>query len=296
LDEASPESLTPLAHAARSGRVKMGELLLDRGADVNGASYQALKLAGTIEMAEMLLARGATGISGAADRHAERRSMAIFVMLVKRGAKHDKEILADILAGQVVRSGYAGCRALQTFLGAGGNPETACRIAKGRKWPPVDLANASVRLPSELRTMRGPAMCFTPFATFTRFLVGSTDNASYEYSIGCSVIQYVGPRRSEYFDGRAAMKLIETKDMRVRMATLLLDHGAIIDGRTDSAMTALHLAASLGQADMVTFLLSRGADPHIKSKAGLTALEYAEKGGHADCTLILQVTNQRASR
>ncbi len=59
------------------------------------------------------------------------------------------------------------------------------------------------------------------------------------------------------------------------MAAYLLDHGARIDARDSSGMTALMRAAQLGNVELVQFLILRGADVNATSTDSKTALGLA---------------------
>lgn len=66
-------------------------------------------------------------------------------------------------------------------------------------------------------------------------------------------------------------------------ATLLLDHGALIDqGDTERGNTALMGVAFKGYAGVARQLLAAGADPHATNKAGQTALMMAALFGHGE--------------
>jgi ankyrin repeat protein len=73
------------------------------------------------------------------------------------------------------------------------------------------------------------------------------------------------------------------------MVALLLDEGrAAINGRAgDLGETALHTAASLGDAAMVRLLLERKADIHATDKEGFTPLLNAAEHGYMEIVEIL---------
>jgi ankyrin repeat protein len=66
---------------------------------------------------------------------------------------------------------------------------------------------------------------------------------------------------------------------------------AALDERLGAASatggTPLHLAATLGDADMIALLVNRGADVNALSRGGHTPLHYAAQGGHLDAARAL---------
>lgn len=61
---------------------------------------------------------------------------------------------------------------------------------------------------------------------------------------------------------------------------LLLKHGAEVNARDPSGMTALMVAARAGRDDLVQILLDAGADVTAKDIFDRTALDWAERSGH----------------
>ena len=61
----------------------------------------------------------------------------------------------------------------------------------------------------------------------------------------------------------------------------------LLNGRNESGLTPLHLAAWKGHADVVKFLLDQGADPNVVENSGDTPLHYAASWGFVDCARLL---------
>lgn len=61
---------------------------------------------------------------------------------------------------------------------------------------------------------------------------------------------------------------------------LLLENGAEVDARNEDGETSLHLAAAEGCETVVQGLLEQGADVGAKNQAGETALQLAARNGH----------------
>lgn len=70
-------------------------------------------------------------------------------------------------------------------------------------------------------------------------------------------------------------------DGKVKIAKLLIDHGANIHIATDEEVTALHFAALQGHTSMVRLLLGEGADVNAQEHRQWTALHFSAQEGHA---------------
>jgi ankyrin repeat protein len=73
----------------------------------------------------------------------------------------------------------------------------------------------------------------------------------------------------------------------VDLVRLLLDRGAEINQANANEDTALHLAAEMGDEEMVSTLLTRGADPSIIGDWGQTVIMLASEGGHMAVVRLL---------
>ena len=73
-----------------------------------------------------------------------------------------------------------------------------------------------------------------------------------------------------------------------RTAELLLARGAQVNARSNDGATALHYAASGGDADVVRILLQAGADPNAKTADGASPAAWAERTGHGSLVPLLQ--------
>jgi uncharacterized protein len=68
-----------------------------------------------------------------------------------------------------------------------------------------------------------------------------------------------------------------------------LQRGADINAVNSVGVTALHMAAHRGHADIVQLLLKRGADASIVTpRQKETALDYARDGGHSEVVKLLE--------
>ena len=73
---------------------------------------------------------------------------------------------------------------------------------------------------------------------------------------------------------------------------LLLDVGAAVDEKNDDGDTALHLSAWQDRRDTVRTLLARGADTQLTNLAGQTPADRAEEEGLADMVSLLRSAEQ----
>jgi ankyrin repeat protein len=68
----------------------------------------------------------------------------------------------------------------------------------------------------------------------------------------------------------------EDKKGALAVFTPLLEAGASVDDTDNNKSTALHIAASVGNDELLDLLLQRGADPKLKDSGGFTPLKMAE--------------------
>jgi ankyrin repeat protein len=100
-------------------------------------------------------------------------------------------------------------------------------------------------------------------------------------------------------------KLEENDDLPLHIAAyqddaelvkLLLDHGAIIDGRGNRGLTPLHLAAKEGCAAAVAILIERGADLDARDEDNFSPLFYAARGRERGCSKIARMLRKAGAR
>jgi ankyrin repeat protein len=77
----------------------------------------------------------------------------------------------------------------------------------------------------------------------------------------------------------------------IRVAELLLAHGADVNAPGTYSVTPLHVASRHGHLDAVKWLLDHGADVNAKRVDGQTALHSAAANGHLDVSRMLLVHN-----
>jgi len=61
----------------------------------------------------------------------------------------------------------------------------------------------------------------------------------------------------------------------------------LINKRTNTGLTALHLAAAEGHASVVKLLQAKGAQKSVRDHSGKTALHFAADHGHEEVVIML---------
>jgi ankyrin repeat protein len=94
---------------------------------------------------------------------------------------------------------------------------------------------------------------------------------------------------------RATPLMIAALGNHVDMATLFIEHGADVNYRNVYGWSALHAAASRGNAAMVDFLLQHGAKPNLLSKGAVSPLILAARAQSTPvvCCLLRAGANPR---
>jgi ankyrin repeat protein len=83
--------------------------------------------------------------------------------------------------------------------------------------------------------------------------------------------------------------MFAVSNMKTDTAKVLLEHEADVNVRANDGSTALILAASSGDSEIVRNLLSKGADVSAKlTQTGKTALTLAKEKGYTDIVKLLE--------
>jgi hypothetical protein len=83
-------------------------------------------------------------------------------------------------------------------------------------------------------------------------------------------------------------------NMHTNAAKVLMDHGANVNATADDGTTALMLAASSGNRDIVQELLSRQADVSARFAAsGKTSKMLAREKGYTEIVELLESAGER---
>lgn len=74
----------------------------------------------------------------------------------------------------------------------------------------------------------------------------------------------------------------------VNMAKLLVEKGADLNSKSDNGLTALMIASAKGKQELVQLLLDQGADANILDTSGLNAFQMAVAGQHKEVAGLLK--------
>lgn len=113
----------------------------------------------------------------------------------------------------------------------------------------------------------------------------STETQEREHEdVGCGTLQDFLDSRCGDSKHRATALMLCTS---VACATTLIDAGASLNATNSSGMTAMHYAASTGNAAFVSLLVYRGADVNQTDSRGATALHWAVFEGFQYTAMLL---------
>lgn len=88
-------------------------------------------------------------------------------------------------------------------------------------------------------------------------------------------------------DGRTLL-FTAAANGHVRVARLLVDHGAEVNASDNEGSTPLHFAATEGHTGVVEFLLEKGAEVNAAGPMGLTPTFLAASEGYEDTWRVLR--------
>ena len=97
------------------------------------------------------------------------------------------------------------------------------------------------------------------------------------------------PAQKPYLVPAAA--LTEDFASAVTLVTLLSDHDFDLNARMNGD-TALHIAAELGNVELVKLLLTRGADAQLRNAKGESALSIAQRAGQSQIAQLRRTAQQ----
>uniref|UniRef100_F1KXQ9 NAD(+) ADP-ribosyltransferase n=1 Tax=Ascaris suum TaxID=6253 RepID=F1KXQ9_ASCSU len=293
IEKSNQVGMTPLHHACRNGHINVVRILVQRGANYQkltylGASSMTLAAAGGhIELVKLLLdlrvsvnpshtALCPTPIIAAAFR----RHTHICALLTHRGAYVDGHIqrlwnlsalsTAISCGATSVVSALLELGANASFRSLGGRTATELASALNRE---DALAVIKTALRSSIKEekpkevdLRERILARDEVAVRVALRRGTTCTT---FAEGCTPLMY-------------AILLAD-----ITIVKAIMEENANIDAAESvSGLTALMLAAIVGDSEIIECLLNAGADASLTSFEGLTALDYALTSGLLDAEVL----------
>ena len=184
----------------------------------------------------------------------------VATLLGSRAEVHAVNHEGETALHDACRGGHPGC--VRQLLAAGASADGI---------PPLsaELALASKSLSAALRLTCGP------FLGFGGGNGGGGDSESEP------------PRRSGPVARSTPLHLAARSGRSVECVAVLLGGGATVDALDAAGDTALHIAASVGDAELCERLLEGGAGVDARNRRGATPLMLAAGGGHCAACMVL---------
>lgn len=291
-----------LREAVETGDVERVHEVLAQGADPNNVDgdgtppLHVAAAAGNAELAGVLLASGAVvdlpeSVNGTTALHVAARYghhdtvQTLLVYGANVGATTVDGITPLHLAAQAGHS-----RVIELLLASGADPEQA-ETAGGRTALHLAAAEghhdaARLLIWSGADPNRVDGFGITPL-----MLAGANGHAE---TIRTLLMQGANVNAADQNGETPLMTAIQQQHDDV--ALLLLEQGADPNAQESTqGMTALHLAATLGNEALIRALLERGADLGIADASGATPIEAAEAAGQSHIAELLRAEQNRAS-
>lgn len=269
----SGDGYTALHYAADSGNKAIAELLLARGARVNAqaASGETPLMVAVIKgfksVAEMLIAHGA----GVNARNNEGKSILIV------GIERNHPSIVEMLLASKADVNLASKDGYTALIAAvnGGQPETVKVLLEHGADARAQMAEDHASTPRW--TALDAAVVMNDNASLKLLLENHADpNATFDLSDGIN------------HDRNSTPLILAAEYKHTDSATILLAHGADVNGRNAEGRTALWQAVvSRDDHTMAELLLNNKADTEIKYEHGQTVLELAVINGKTEMVDLL---------
>lgn len=89
-------------------------------------------------------------------------------------------------------------------------------------------------------------------------------------------------------DGSSNLLHMAAMHGELRIALILIEHGARVNLVDKNGWSPLHSAARFGRANVCLILLEAGGDPLLKDNAGQTAMDLATQHWHEACAHVIR--------
>jgi ankyrin repeat protein len=311
-NEITEDGETPLMSAVSRGNVEAAKLLLEAGADPNvgGMGMPVIAFAtmrGDTEMVKLLVEHGA---QAAADLKAGDRA-ARFPITRLPGVADNHEIMGILQSatGQdLFEAAKSGDNArVRELLDAGrdvngrqegGQTPLRAAVDEGH----IDMVRLLLERGADpnLGDMFGssPLHCAVLHgrSDLAQLLVERGANVNTESDLGMTPLLSAAVSRHDsrqeginwLLEAEANVRLQEAAALE-DFATLrnLLDLGRDVNAQNRGGLTALMMAARVGQSETLRLLLTRHAEVDLRDRSGQTALTWAAMSGHEDTAILL---------
>ena len=284
---------TPLHAASRRNHLKIVQLLLKNGAEVNApnrSGWTPLHFAsqrGHLEVGRLLFEHGAD-VNAKKDDLSTPLHLASangHFELVQTLLRHNADVNAQTSVGdtplhRTLAEGYVDIARLLLEHGADVD-------ALGKwGWTPLQFASRSGHLAFVLLLLEYGADVNANDDGHWAPLYLSASNRY--FTLVQTLLKHNADVNAQKFDRDTPLHVASEKGY-VDIARLLLDHGADPDARGKGQKTPLHLASLRGKLQVTHLLLERGVDIDAEDDEGKTAYQIALKQGHDEITQLLAV-------
>jgi ankyrin repeat protein len=270
----------PLAAAAYYGHPETVQILIDRGADVQGkeSKYYASPLfsaiaGGEVQIARLLIDRGA-------DIHAKTTSG---MTILARAADSAPELVPTLVEkGADVNAKTAEGRTPLFYAAWIGNAEIVpflidhkadLNIPMNNGWTPLmqalDTSHFEI---ARLLLDKGADVNLKADTGWTVLMAAVMRGAGND--LIKALLEHGADANARWKNGRTPL-MLSVHGGRTDVARLLIDRGADINQKESDGQTALIIAASEGRLDFVKLLIDKGADVNAMDKNSQTALKAA---------------------